>query len=394
MSVWYIDSSAGSGDLSGRDENNPRLSYVGLKLSAGDSVLLKRGTAYRDAIVSESGSVNSPIFWGTWGEGENPIVLGSVSATLWKRISDSVWEWMQKDEGEVCNVIFNKGSSFGTLRWDIDSLCENGDFFYSAYGSKEVGGGRLYLYCDKNPCDEWEDIEIACFKKRNLATAKENVIFEGITFKNSGVHGFASTNASGITMRNCRFENIGGCVWDAENKVRFGNGFELWNEADDITVEGCVFDQIYDSALTHQGQKNGEYRTPSNISFINNTVSNCGMAAYEIRDKIPLRSRFSGNLCDNAGMGFSAQGDVRPRRWVLWPDPMGHHLFIWRMEKPTENGELVIENNIFGFSFDGYAEYSTASPEAQAQIVYRNNTVTCERPVMRLGKRLDAEALN
>ena len=73
---------------------------------------------------------------------------------------------------------------------------------------------------------------------------------------------------------------------------------------------------------------------------------------------------------------------------------MGHHLFIWRMEKPTENGELVIENNVFGYSFDGYAEYSTASPEAQAQIVYRNNTITCERPVLRLGKRLDAEALN
>ncbi|MBR5459579.1 MAG: hypothetical protein IKV53_01820 [Clostridia bacterium] len=69
MSVWYIDSSAQSGDLSGRDENNPRLSYVGLKLSAGDRVLLKRGTAYRDAIVSESGSVDYPILWCTWGEG-------------------------------------------------------------------------------------------------------------------------------------------------------------------------------------------------------------------------------------------------------------------------------------------------------------------------------------
>ncbi len=356
--------------------------------------MLKRSTVYRSAIVSQSGTPEKPIIWSAWGEGENPIVLGSVKAESFKKHSDNIWLWQGQDEGEICNIILNDGKEFGTLRWDISSLTENGDFFYTAYGSKDAGGGKLFLYCEENPSNHWKDIEVACFKKRNLATAKHDVIFENITFKNSGVHGFATTNSSRITIKNCRFVNIGGCVWNTESKVRFGNGVEFWNEADEITVTNCFFDQIYDSALTHQGQRDGKYKTPSNIDFSFNTISNCGMAAYEIRDKIPLSSRFSNNVCDKAGMGFSAQGDIRPRRSVIWPDPMGHHLFIWRLDSPTDDGCLLIENNTFGTSFDGYAEYSIACSDAQAQIIYKNNTVTCERPVLRQGKKLGFEALN
>lgn len=391
MSIWYIDSECSSGNFSGTSPENPRRDFDTLEISAGDSVLLKRGTVYRSAIVSPSGTPECPIVWGAWGEGDNPVILGSVKADCWEKVSANIWKWQGFDEGEVCNLIFDNG--FGTLRWDMDSLSENGDFYYTAYQSKDVGGGELYLYCDKNPSENWESIEVACFKKRNLATAVHDVVFEDITFKNSGVHGFAATNSARITIRRCKFHNIGGCVWDAENKVRFGNGVEFWNECEDILVTECDFNQIYDSALTHQGQKNGEYKTPKNIVFSFNTIANCGMAAYEIRDKIPLSSRFHHNLCDMAGMGFSAQGDVRPRRWVLWPEPMGHHLFIWRMDKPTDGGELLIDENTFGYAFDGYAEYSIVSPEAQAQIIYRKNIVTCERPVLRQGKKLGAEAL-
>ena len=394
MSIYYVDSNCQCGDFSGKDELNPLKTYENITLCAGDTVLLKRGSVFRCAIFSPGGEENRPITWGAWGKGENPIVLGSVKAEKFEKHSDNVWLWQEDDEGEVCNVIFNDGEEFGTLRWDISDLCENGDFFYTAYGSKDAGGGKLFLYCEDNPSNHWNDIEVACFKKRNLATANHDVIFENITFKNSGVHGFAGTNTKRITINNCKFINIGGCVWDAKNKVRFGNGVEFWNEVNTATVTNCLFDQIYDSALTHQGQSNGEYKTPSNINFSFNTISNCGMAAYEIRDKVPLSSRFSNNVCENAGMGFSAQGDVRPRRSVIWPDPMGHHIFIWRINAPTDNGCLIIENNTFGTSFDGYAEYSIAHPLAQAEIIYKNNTVTCERPVLRQGKKLGQEALN
>ncbi len=393
MSVWYIDSSCETGDFSGRDENNPRRDYDSLDIFPGDTVLLKRGSIFRDAIVSPSGTPDAPIVWGAWGEGDEPVILGSVNADSWESCGENIWKWLGADEGEVCNIIFDDGKEFGTLRWSLEELTANGDFYYSAYQSKDVGGGNLYLYSEKNPNEIWKSIEVACFKKRNLATATHDVVFEDITFKNSGVHGFAATNSSRITIRRCKFHNIGGCVWNAENKVRFGNGVEFWNECEDILVTECDFNQIYDSALTHQGQKNGEYKTPKNIVFSFNTIAYCGMAAYEIRDKIPLASSFRINICDMAGMGFSAQGDLRPRRWVHWPDPMGHHLFIWRMEKPTYGGELLIEGNTFGFSFDGYAEYSTASPEAQAQIIYKKNIVTCERPVLRLGEKLEKEAL-
>lgn len=50
-------------------------------------------------------------------------------------------------------------------------------------------------------------------------------------------------NAKNITIRNCDFSYIGGAVWQRNRKIRFGNGAEFWNYAENILIENCTFDK-------------------------------------------------------------------------------------------------------------------------------------------------------
>jgi aryl-alcohol dehydrogenase-like predicted oxidoreductase len=64
---------------------------------------------------------------------------------------------------------------------------------------------------------------------------------------------YSSIRRKSTVFRNCDFRFIGGAVWHRGQRIRFGNAIEFWDGASDNTVEGCLFDNIYDSGVTHQG---------------------------------------------------------------------------------------------------------------------------------------------
>lgn len=78
-------------------------------------------------------------------------------------------------------------------------------------------------------------------------------------------------------------------------------------------------------------------------------------------------------------MWVSTLGDTVPRNSEIYPEPMGHHVFIWRIPAATEGGSLVMEQNIFGNAPQGAAVYSTAAPSAEAQILMRQNLYRMEK---------------
>ncbi len=346
--------------------------YTKLDLKEGDTVLFKRGSFIRDRLYNKNG-----VSYGAYGEGENPTFCGSVDIKneLWKETEKNIWKYTGKLESEACNFIFDD-SFCGTLRWTKEELKEQGDFWDSAFGKGEkqqqIENHEVYLYSKKNPSEFYKSIECVLRVHRQLAEIGENMSFSDINFINNGVHAIAGGNpARNVKVKNCSFKFIGGSVWDKELKIRFGNGVECWDIGENITVENCVFDDIYDSAVTHQGSS--KCQPAKNFIIKNNVFKKCGMASFEQRDVLPLYAEFSGNICENAGEGFSKLGETMPRRSEIWPQPMGHHIFLWRIEKPTENGKIKIENNIFKDAIYGSAVYSIISSEAEKQLSLENN---------------------
>lgn len=401
MSVYYVDGVAGRAGQDALSPETAAASWRELNLRPSDRLLLRRGSFFRDTLELPSGTPDAPMFVGAYGEGEKPTFCGSVSLSdpaRWNEIRPSVWAYDGALPSEPCNLIFDDGRC-GVLAWEEDELTAPDCWHYTMLGGDGCNGwqeGAQLLMCSpQNPALRHASIEAAVYGQRHMVSCQAYATFEDIAFINSGVHGYGEMNAHDVAFRRCEFRFIGGKVWSKPLKIRFGNGVECWDHAENMTVEDCLFDEIYDSCVTHQGP--GEAAGLAvNVSYIGNTFKNYGMAAYEARDKVGLNVRFENNVCIGAGEGFSLQGETPPRRSEIWPQPMGHHLFLWRMPHATEGGSIVVRNNIFGPAPYGAAVYSIISPEAHAQFTFERNVYQKTEGLLvhRNGESFFAESLN
>lgn len=378
MSVYYIDPINGREANDGLSSERPRRDHRGLALLPDDQVLFRRGTLVRGSL-----EVTPHVSYGAYGEGDLPTFCGSIdvgAVSDWQQTErKNVWKCTKSFRGEVGNIIFNTSQCTAALRWSAEELCEQGDFCSTAEGSEHAPSNRtemtsLLLYSVGNPAEVYDAIEVAEHGDRCIVRLKDGVTLENIRIINSGVHGMAG-QGDGISVRRCVFENIGGCPWDRKARIRFGNGLEIWHHGNDILVEHCVFKNIYDSCVTHQGP--GKDTAPTEDFICRHcTFDTYGMAAFEYRDKLPIRSVFAHNTCLNAGCGFAMLGEQLPRNSEIWPQPMGHHIFLWRIPEPSDGGGLEIFDNIFGPAPVGAAIYSIISASAEAQIALKNNQYT------------------
>lgn len=379
--IYYIDMQNGDPAADGHTPENARLGYEGLSLQPGDSVLFRRGNVIRGELKCKSGTPDAYITYGAYGEGRNPAFIGSVDVSApddWEEIRPNVWQYQKHLDSEACNFIFDNGRIGGTLRWEEDLLSAPGDWFDSRMGAQESRATyeteKVLLFSEGNPGHVYSHIECAVFGSRCLSRNTDCTAIEDLIFFGSGVHAL-SGGARHMTVRRCSFGYIGGAVWNRQLRIRFGNAIEFWNYGEDILIEDCYFNNIYDSCITQQG--GNDCLPAKNLVMRRCLFLNYGMGAYEGRDRMPVSSAFRDNLCIHAGGGFSGFGDTVPRNSEIYPQPMGHHLFIWRMTAPSPGGSLSVENNRF-YDFSGAAVYSIIDPDADAQMVFGNNTYLAE----------------
>jgi len=378
---WYVDPVSGDDANDGMESSRPVRTYASRDIAAGDTVLFKHGSVIRERLHTRSGQPGQPVRYGAYGDGDDPVFLGSVAANdpgAWREVRAKVWRYTGAPASEVCNLVFDGGKACGTLRWELKELREPGDWHDTSFGqgsAAESAGGsawhgtELYLCSETNPALAWSGIECVLWGERKLVDGR-HLILEDIRFENAGVHGYQQFGAEDVTIRRCAFRFIGGAVWHRQQQIRFGNAIEFWDGARDITVEHCRFDNIYDSGVTHQG--GGTTHIPERLYLRHNQFSNCGMAAYECRE--PSREvYFEYNTCQDAGCGFSMLGVTPPRQSEIWPQPMGHHIFIWRIDPGTQPGVVHIRHNTFGDAPHGAAIYSIIDPDDERHFVIEDN---------------------
>ncbi len=397
MATYYVDLTSGLSENDGLSEKNPKNSLSGLDIKPGDTVLFRRGTFYRGCLDAIWGEKGNPVNYGAYGEGANPVFCGSKdfsSPDLWKEEKENIWRYVGDETDEPCNLIFDNGKACGNLRWELYDLKNQGEWYDGDLGNKdfrkqkrlsqyeweerEVPEGYkrpLYIYSVGNPGEVYSHIECALYGKFALCWANY-ATFSDLTFINSGVHGIKGDFE--ITVQRCEFHFLGGAVFSKGQRIRLGNGVEAWQHMGDITVKDSLFNNIYDSCLTHQGFAG---TTPAKgVHYTHNLFMNYGMAAYEVRDCIPINATFTDNICINAGGGFSPQGEEAPRMSEIWPFPMGHHIFLWRMAKKTEDKDAGIEikRNIFYNAKVGAAIFSFILKAPESQLFIDENVYYTE----------------
>jgi hypothetical protein len=234
---------------------------------------------------------------------------------------------------DVGNIIFDQGKATGWKKWSVADLKQDGEYFYDAKA------WQVTLRSKENPATKYRSIELALNRHIINQGGHGFVTYENLALSYGAAHGIGGGSTQHITVRNCDISYIGGGHQFTKpdgKPVRFGNGVEFWSGARDCLVEGCRIWEIYDAALTNQGDG---VNVQENITYRNNVIWNSEYS-FELWDRGPeshLRNiRFEHNTCVNAGHGWG----YRER-----PDPNGRHLMFYDSSAITEN--VSVRYNIF-----------------------------------------------
>lgn len=302
----------------------------------GDSILFNRNGGWRGQLIPQSGDINGHIYYGAYGIGDKPVIMGSwnINDTLyWGNSGGNIWSTVFAIPLDIGNIIFDSASSFGVKKWSELDLLQQGDYWYDTLNNK------VKLFSNSNPALFYNDIECALAYDIIHQENKSYIIYENLAVKYGGGHGIGGGNTDNIIIRSCDISYIGGGAINLPvyGWVRYGNGIEFWANASNNLVEQCEVWEIYDAAMTNQNDGNTAIQT--NIIYRNNLIYNAEWSfEYWNRPTGSLTQNiyFLNNTCLYAGNTWAH---------AQRPDKRGRHLNFFQNDAATNN--FYILNNIF-----------------------------------------------
>ena len=308
--------------------------------------------------------------YGAYGTGEKPHIYASpknyAKKSLWTPTKKkNVWrvDFPYNDAG---NIVFNYGEDAGIKKQGgIDQLTSNGFFYHNA------DDAYLYLYFDKgNPADYYKDIEICSdISIFVLGSDVSGVKFDNLTLMYSSRHGISCMNANNyVEITNCIIAWIGG----SGNPTRYGNGIQWWNASHDGKVENCWLYQIFDTAISPQGELGGDYY---NFDFKNNLIEYC-CCGFEMWDHDKERKgmsvdniRITGNIMRASAYGFGNRSYDDGIRGIE-----GHIRFAVDANCLGSKG-VSIFNNIFETSYCANVKWPEKGLKACGNLHVKGNSI-------------------
>ncbi len=379
------------------------------KLQEGDGVFFERGGVYNATdntlngggwpfITNSSGFrtlflQTSNVVVGAYGEGAKPMLTNCVDingsknweSTQW----DNVWKLSEQMAGyngtldyhDIGNVVvydkegnvgfgvkiapnvpgdpYAEGSvtpnlgiaSNGFEIFTVESVeCRdpsvirhNLEFFH------DYTDGSVYIYCDKgNPAEVYDKlILVKSGDIFGIDMDVHDVTVDNITVAYGATGGIYTAEAKNITIRNCTFEWVGG-RGGAATSGRLGNGFQNWGTLDNVTVDNCLFYQIYDGACSTQvfwgevSYVNGFYITDCVFVDSNSPVEIWNIAHEERTANVTVSGNYFMN--ENVEKRFGAQRETYYGGSV----PYTYSSFIALSTLDAlDNQRFIIENNVF-----------------------------------------------
>ena len=282
---------------------------------------------------------------------------------------------------DVGILILNHGEKWGVKKWGLEELKTPLDYWYDAEYK------RMVVACDANPAKKFSSVELALTTHIINESGKHDVTYDGLAIRYGAAHGFGGGHTKRITIRNCDVSWIGGGLqyWKrrdngTEYPVRYGNGIEFWGSAVDNLVENNRLWEIYDAALTNQG--NSDDSTEINITYRNNVIWNAEYSfEYWNRPATAVTRNivFEHNTCVDAGYCWSH---------AQRPNPNGAHLMFYH--NPAATTEFVVRNNIFVRSSD---RCTRMWDDWRKGLTLQNNLYwSPDKPVMRWIEKTDYAA--
>lgn len=240
---YYVSSSTGNNDLDGKSEANAwkTLSKVnGSTFSAGDSIYFKKGDTWRETLeIPSGGNPSAYLYFGNYGTGNNPRILGSVATTTWTDQGGNIWK---SDNTFInprslypyyCDLTFNSGGveRFGAYKSATSSMTAEYNWTWSS--------NYIYVYSPTNPATRYTGIEVPQRLFCISTNSNQYIHIDGIDGFYSADIGFDTNsdhsddiNIKGCIVENCEVGFIGGITGNT-----FGFGMSLVYS--DLIIRNC-----------------------------------------------------------------------------------------------------------------------------------------------------------
>ncbi len=339
--VYYV-SAKGNDENDGRTKETAwrtpaRVSASAEGFEEGDVILFERGGVYRGSVLLTSG-----VSYGAYGEGPKPCIYGSLqnyaNKELWQSTDkENVWKLQVGEMSDIGNIVFDHGKKCGMKRLE-NTIKKDFDFFH------DEEEGALYLYLTTgNPGEVYEDIEV-CSNDHIMNGLKlisaHDILIENLCLKYTGAHGISFQNDTRkITVQGCEIGYIGGSMLTGQD-VRYGNGFEVVDNCDTITVKDNWVYQCYDAGITHQSSYQPGCMQ-QNITFADNLIEYCNynIEYYVSNEKGTIKNTvYENNILRFAGYGFGSVNRIGSDTSVV------SNICCYVRSMPSS--DFVIRNNV------------------------------------------------
>jgi len=260
ITTYYVDATGGNDSNSGTSNTTAWRTIAKVNAASfnpGDTILFKRGETWREYLtIPSSGNSTSPITFGAYGSGSNPIISGADMVTGWSLNSTNIWSAAvstaprQVFFNGTRGIPANYSALNAALRWNWSN-------------------NVLYVYSTANPSTVYTSpgVEASARGGCIYSAYKDYYIIDGLTlqYSNGLEDGFRAYESDHVIVRNSISTNNA-----------YG-GFQF-NEADYGTINNCT--------ASYNGGANFDLQGAPGNRVTNATLSN--NTAHHARSTIPL----------------------------------------------------------------------------------------------------------
>lgn len=374
--VLYVSSSEGDDKNTGLSPEKPKKTLSALSEFNQVAILLKSGDTF---FVDDTFKVGAETIIGAYGEGARPVLdfTTLIDEPFVKlRGTENVWAVDLTRSAFMENrdkLNFGQLYIDGECNWNryIIPASENIGFNYGEFLEEKAKNiwiadgktGVLYLYSEEDP--NTKEIRVAECQVGFQFVDVNNITISDVEIKGISFDAMIIMNCADVTIENCAFRNIGGCV--ASSTSRCGDGMSLQNTNRRITIKNNYFENIYGTGIFIPTFSVTDVN--ENIDISNNVFSHCYAGIRQPSDAACIVGstgiRYDNNI-------FFHMSDVTNPDTVTHVDINGEPI----------NKELVYESYHSDDYYTGIQCISIANLYTEGEISFTNNVLWSSNRVL------------